>query len=627
LAGKLIKRLIDGVSQGSQQVFDAFKHNWKLLLAVHIIVSVLTVIVLTPLFSLVLGWLVLASGHTALTDEDILFFFLSPTGLLALLVAGALFTTVIIFEQAVMITAVRYATPGKSIRLPQLGRYLLGKFWPLFQLALQMIGRGVFVAAPFLAVTALIYLQFLTEFDINFYLSNKPPVFWWAGSLILLCILAMTGVLLSVFSGWVLALPLLLLGHETPAQVLKMSRSASESRRIPITLALLTLTLLHSGMFGIVSLLANLSLDGMVAFAGNSLQVMAYLLGGLLVVWLIANVLITFVSNSALSLVILSMYTRAFPGAGDTGMEQIQLSSPSTPSRSVSGIKLAVLAMAVSILAGLAINVAIKKLDMEDHTMVIAHRGASADAPENTMAAMELAIEQGADWVEIDVQETRDGEVVVIHDSDLKKIGGSGLRVYESSLLDLQSVDIGSWKDPSFSDQRVPTLQQVLELCKNRISVLIELKYYGPEERLEERVVQIVEAAGMQDQIVVMSLSYPGIVRMKSIRPEWDVGLLSSVAIGDITRLEVDFFAVNANFANRAFIKRVHKRQSKVLVWTVNDPVSMSAMMSRGVDGIITDKPGLASAVRSQRNELDTHERIMIQLASLIGKQPARPEQ
>ena len=240
---------------------------------------------------------------------------------------------------------------------------------------------------------------------------------------------------------------------------------------------------------------------------------------------------------------------------------------------------------------------------------------------------MELAIEQGADWVEIDVQETRDGEVVVIHDSDLKKIGGSGLRVYESSLLDLQSVDIGSWKDPSFSDQRVPTLQQVLELCKNRISVLIELKYYGPEERLEERVVQIVEAAGMQDQIVVMSLSYPGIVRMKSIRPEWDVGLLSSVAIGDITRLEVDFFAVNANFANRAFIKRVHKRQSKVLVWTVNDPVSMSAMMSRGVDGIITDKPGLASAVRSQRNELDTHERIMIQLASLIGKQPARPEQ
>ena len=623
----MIKRSFDGVLQGTQQVFDVFKLNWKLLLAIHIIVSILTVIVLTPLFSLVLGWLVLASGHTALTDEDILFFFLSPTGLLAMLVAGALFTTVIIFEQAAMITAVRYVTPGKLIRLPQLGRYLLAKFWPLFQLALQMIGRGVLVAAPFLAVTALIYFQFLTEFDINFYLSNKPPVFWWAGSLILLCILTMTGALLSVFSGWVLALPLLLLGYETPAQVLKISRSASESQRIPITVALLILTLLHSGMLGFVSLLANLSLDGLLALAGNSLQVMAYLLGGLLVAWLIANVLITFISNSALSLVILAMYTRAFPGAGDTGMDQMLLSSPSTPTRHVSGIKLAVLATVVSILAGLAINIAMNKLDMEDQTMVIAHRGASADAPENTLAAMELAIEQGADWVEIDVQETRDGEVVVIHDSDLKKIGGSGLKVYESSLLDLQNVDIGSWKDTSFSDQRVPTLQQVLALCKNRINVLIELKYYGREERLEERVAQLVDASGMQDQIVVMSLSYPGIVKMKSIRPEWSVGLLSSVAIGDITRLQVDFFAVNANFANRAFIKHVHKRERKVLVWTVNDPVSMSAMMSRGVDGIITDKPGLASAVRTQRNELETHERIMIQLASLIGRQPARPEQ
>jgi glycerophosphoryl diester phosphodiesterase len=267
------------------------------------------------------------------------------------------------------------------------------------------------------------------------------------------------------------------------------------------------------------------------------------------------------------------------------------------------------------------------RLDIEDNTMVIAHRGASADAPENTLAAMELAITEGADWVELDVQETRDGEVVVIHDSDLKKIGGSGLKVFESSLAELQSVDIGSWKDPSFSGQRIPTLQQVLELCKDRIKILIELKYYGQEERLEERVAKLVEAAGMQNQIVVMSLSYPGIQKMKSIRPDWKVGLLASVAIGDITRLEADFFAINATFANRAFIKRVHKQNQKVLVWTVNDPISMSAMMSKGADGIITDKPALAATVRNERSEMSVHERMMIQLASFIGKEPVRPVQ
>jgi len=240
---------------------------------------------------------------------------------------------------------------------------------------------------------------------------------------------------------------------------------------------------------------------------------------------------------------------------------------------------------------------------------------------------MEQAIKDGADWVEIDVQETRDGEVVVIHDADLKKIGGIGLRVFDASLAELQSVDIGSWKNPSFSDQRIPTLQQLLELCKNRIKVLIELKYYGQERHLEERVVEIVEAAGMQDQIRVMSLSYPGIQKVSSIRPQWSVGLLASVSFGDITRLEADFFAVNASFASRAFIRNIHNRGKKVLVWTINDPVSMSAMMSKGVDGIITDKPQLATNIKLERAELSVHQRIMIQLASFIGKQAHRPEQ
>jgi glycerophosphoryl diester phosphodiesterase len=188
-------------------------------------------------------------------------------------------------------------------------------------------------------------------------------------------------------------------------------------------------------------------------------------------------------------------------------------------------------------------------------------------------------------------------------------------------------VDIGSWKDPSFGDQRIPTLRQLLELCKDRVNVLIELKYYGREKQLEQRVAEIVEAVGMQDQIKIMSLSYPGIQTMKSIRPQWSVGLLASVAIGDITRLEADFFAINAKLASRAFIRHIHSRGKDVFVWTINDPISMSAMMSKGVDGLITDRPQLASDIRLERAELGMHERIMIQLASYIGRPPTRPEQ
>jgi len=574
-----------------------------------------------------LGWLVLASGQTALTDEDILFFALSPIGLPIVLLTAALYTTIMVFQEAAMITASRHIASGNAVSLLALGRFLLRKFWPLFRLALNLIGRTALVAAPFLAASAFVFYTFLTEYDINYYLSAKPSVFWWSGGLILVCLLVMSWVLLRMFSGWVLALPLLLINNESPVRALNSSRKASESMRLPIALTLLLLFLLNAAMLGLLSLLMGLAVDGAVWIAGNSLQVMAYLLGSLAIIWLISTLAIAFFSNSMLALVIISMFTHLVKTADDEYSHRDQSPIRSGHAWKLSASKLAGVALIISLASGFAFYLTMNKINLEENTSVIAHRGASANAPENTLAALGLAIEQGADWVEIDVQETRQGEVVVIHDSDLKKVGGSSMKVFEAPLSELQSVDIGSWINPSFSDQRVPTLQQVLALCKDRIRVLIELKYYGQEKQFEELVVRLVEAAGVQDQVALMSLNYPGVQRVKSIRPAWKVGLLSSVSMGDITLLEADFFAVNAKFASRRFIKRAHNHKREVMVWTVNDPISISAMISKGADGIITDYPGLAVKIREERAELDVHERMMIQLASYFGKQPARPEQ
>ncbi len=613
--------------QEINRILEIFRLNWKTYLGIHIVISVFSVLVLTPLLTMILGWLVLASGQTALTDEDILFFALSPTGLPIVLLAAALYTTVAVFEQAAMITSSQRIVSGQTVGLPRPGLFLLVRFWPLFQLALHMISRTALIAAPFLAISALVFYLFLTQYDINYYLSAKPAVFWWAGGFILVCLLTMAGVLLRTFSGWVLALPLLLLNNENPAKVLTTSREASVAVRFPIALILLALFLLNAGMLGLLSLLADSAMNGAIAFANDSLQVLAYLLGSLAIFWLVSTAAIAFFGNSVLALVIIALFTRLAKTTDDGNLEQRQTQMRSGQGWNISAARLSGLALIISLASGFAVYLMINRLNFEEHTMIIAHRGASAGAPENTLAALELAINEGTDWVEIDVQETRQGEVVVIHDSDLKKIGGSSLKVFEASLSELQSVDIGSWMNPSFSDQRIPTLQQVLELCKDRVNIVIELKYYGQEIQFEERVVRLVEAAGMQDQIVVMSLSYPGVQKMKSIRPQWKAGLLSSVSMGDITGLEADFFAINAKFATRKLIKHIQKQKREVMVWTVNDPVSISAMISKGADGIITDHPGLAVKIRQERAELDIHERMMIQLASYFGKQPARPEQ
>jgi glycerophosphoryl diester phosphodiesterase len=140
--------------------------------------------------------------------------------------------------------------------------------------------------------------------------------------------------------------------------------------------------------------------------------------------------------------------------------------------------------------------------------LVIAHRGSSATAPENTLAAFRLAVEQGADFIEFDVQESSDSEVVVMHDSDLMRVGGSPLRVWEAGAEALRAVDVGSRTAARFSAERVPTLAETLAACKGGSRVVVELKSYRHAQRLEEKVVDIVEAARMEQDSSFMSLDH-----------------------------------------------------------------------------------------------------------------------
>ena len=113
-----------------------------------------------------------------------------------------------------------------------------------------------------------------------------------------------------------------------------------------------------------------------------------------------------------------------------------------------------------------------------------------------------------------------------------------------------------------------------------------------------------------------------GLARMKQLRPDWPTGLLTSVTAGQLSNLDLDFYAINARMARRHFIKEAQTSERQVMVWTVNDPISMSKMMSRGVDGVITDYPALGQDVLRQRAALSSPERLLIELAAWFGHEP-----
>jgi glycerophosphoryl diester phosphodiesterase len=276
------------------------------------------------------------------------------------------------------------------------------------------------------------------------------------------------------------------------------------------------------------------------------------------------------------------------------------------------------LALAVVLASELA-YVLMKDTWTDRSVLVFAHRGASGSRPENTLASFRRAGEEHADFVELDVQESSDGVVLVAHDRDLMKVARSPLQIWSSPADQLHEVDIGSYFSAEFKDERVPTLAEALEVCKGVCRMDIELKDYGKSQHLEERVVELVETAGMQNDTVTMSLNRRMVENIKRLRPNWKAGLLAAKAIGEPNRLPFDFLAVESGMATRSFIRNAHAAHKPVYVWTVNDPQRMVRMIGLGADGLITDRPALARDVLARYAGMTQAERLLLFAMTQFG--------
>jgi len=602
-----------------------FLANWTHFLAIHVAVSLLVFTVLTPLATFLLRLAVSLSGSAALSDQDILFFVLSPFGFVCALLLGSVFSIIVFLGHGAMLVVAGSIDKGEASSVKDVLLFLAGRMLGLFRLALLVLLRVLLNLLPFILLLLLVYTWLLSEYDINYYLAEKPAEWRLAIALGGIIGLACAANLLRLFINWVFCLPLLMLGGRSPRQALADSSEAVNGHRGTIgawLLGWLTASLLLTAA---VSGLVTLAGMYLIPVAAGSVESLLLALGLASLVGFVLYFAVTFASASWLSLLIIKLFNQRGLRA-ELRPQAVAPAADHRPllaNRRVLGWGLAGGLVAALALAWLLVD----RLQFDIDAEIMAHRGASAAAPENTIAAIEGAIVAGAQWVEIDVQETADGHVVVVHDSDLKKIGGSALTVAGSTLQQLQQVDIGSWFGPEFSDQRIPTLERVLELCKDRISVNIELKYYGKQVRLEQRVAEIVERVGMSEQVMFMSLSYDGIQVLRRLRPDWKVGLLSSVAVGNLASLDVDFLALNGRAASRHMIRQAHKRGKQVMVWTVNDAVAMASMIGRGADGLITDEPALAGRVLEEFAQLEPSERLLLQLADFFDRPGLYTEQ
>ena len=237
----------------------------------------------------------------------------------------------------------------------------------------------------------------------------------------------------------------------------------------------------------------------------------------------------------------------------------------------------------------------------------IAHRGASGLRPENTLVAFEKAIEIGVDRIEMDLRQTLDGVVIVLHDKTIKRTTNGWGSARKMSLTRIQRYSAGSWFHYDYSNVKVPTFRQVLELVNGRTTLLLEIKDGSPYHHgIERNVIDLINEYNAQDWCIVQSFNDKVLKNFRSlpglnshIQKLFEIVIPVAPFIGGsqftYKSLKHYYFAqeVNVNFKNVTplVVKNVHKMGKKINVWTVNDEYDLRLFVEMGVDGIITDYP------------------------------------
>ncbi len=324
--------------------------------------------------------------------------------------------------------------------------------------------------APFLAAGGATYWLLLREHDINYYLQARPPVFVAACAIVAVLVVLLAIVLARKLSSWVLVLPLVVFERMRPRRAFAESARRMSGRRVHAVLVF--------AFWCVLAIVASLATAATIKLLGRAVApAFGGTLGGLLVtigvlltVWVLGSLAVNIVSASLFALILVRLFLATGPAA------QLSLPAPFRDELEIEGRRFRVswtaliggLAVAIAIASGLAFLL-MRDAWTDRPVLVFAHRGAADSAPENTLASFRRAGEEHTDFVELDVQESSDGVVVVAHDRDLMKVARSPLQIWSSTAQQLREVDIGSSFSAAFKDERVPTLAEALAAVQGRL--------------------------------------------------------------------------------------------------------------------------------------------------------------
>lgn len=242
-------------------------------------------------------------------------------------------------------------------------------------------------------------------------------------------------------------------------------------------------------------------------------------------------------------------------------------------------------------------------VDMLKTTLITSHRGSSMNYPENTMAAFEGAVDEFCDYIELDIRQTKDGVIVVMHDASLKRTTGVTEYVYNMVYSDIQELSAGAWFSKAYEEEKIPTFEEVLQFAEGKVKLNIEVKTSKYDTNFAEKIYALLEEYDFIDDCVVSSFDYTILKELKALDEDIQTGYILSVVYGDFYDMEgIDFFSVNYSFVTKRMVDAIHQAGKEIHVWTVNKAGLINNYANMGVDNIITDNALLAREIIYSKN-------------------------
>ncbi|MHC5023737.1 MAG: glycerophosphodiester phosphodiesterase family protein [Planctomycetota bacterium] len=570
---------------------------------------------LAPASGWVLNRLVASSGQFAVSDHGLLTFLLSFQGILFVLLNLGFVLTFWSAEKAGLLIIVAKAARGRKVTVSLVLWQQLSRLSALLRLGVLQATWYIVAAVPFVLGMWLTYRLLLGEWDFYFYLNVRPRSWWIA--------VAVWGVLLagylllaaSLYVRWLVSVPVLVFENVRPMEALRRSRQRTRGRLLELAMPLALWWLFVLVSSGATTWLIRAVASRLFVQAELTLRVVVPGMVGALALLLLADLAWFILGKTVHVMLTASVYLEHADASAEPRDD-----ASATKVITARGLKrLSWVLAGVVLVTGIGTAAAyIESLNIERAVEITGHRGSKVRAPENTLSALRQAIDEGADYAEIDVQTTADGVVVLLHDGDLMRVASLNRRLHEMRYDELRDVDVGSWFAPEFRDERIPTLQEAIDLARGRIRLNIELKFNRPDPLLTGAVIEIIRRNQFASDCVISSLSFDALTETRQAAAELTTGLIVFQAVGDPSRMEADFLSMSAARTTPRLVQELHRRGRAIHVWTVNDLGDVLAMIRMGVDNIITDRPEAVRRWMEQWQSLSDSERLAIMLGSLI---------